>query len=65
MPVSKKLNDCVYAGTLNMTGPLKITVTKRASETLVSRIIVLVGQSGKRKASIEKLVNRFAKIYVQ
>ena len=64
VPVPKKVNDCVYAGTLNMSGPLKITVTKRASETLVSRIIVLVGQSGKRKASIEKLVDRFAKIYV-
>ena len=64
VPVTKKVNDCVYAGTLNMSGPLKITVTKKASETLVSRIMVLVAQSGKRKASIEKLVDRFAKIYV-
>ena len=47
-----------------MSGVLKITVTKKASETLVSRIMVLVSQSGKRKASIEKLVDRFAKIYV-
>ena len=64
VPVTKKVNDCVYAGTLNMSGVLKITVTKKASETLVSRIMVLVAQSGKRKASIEKLVDRFAKIYV-
>ncbi len=64
MSVTKKTNDCVYAGTLNMTGVLKITVTKRASETLVSRIMVLVSQSGKRKASIERLVDRFARIYV-
>ena len=64
VPVTKKVNDCVYAGTLNMSGVLKITVTKKASETLVSRIMVLVTQSGKRKASIEKLVDRFAKIYV-
>ncbi len=64
VPVTKKVNDCVFGGTLNMSGPLKITVTKRASETLVSRIMVLVSQSGKRKASIEKLVDRFAKIYV-
>lgn len=64
VPVTKRANDCVYAGTLNMSGVLKITVTKKASETLVSRIMVLVSQSGKRKASIEKLVDRFAKIYV-
>jgi Cd2+/Zn2+-exporting ATPase len=64
MPVTKKVNDCVYAGTLNMSGVLKITVTKKASETLVSRIMVLVSESGKRKASVEKLVDRFAKIYV-
>jgi Zn2+/Cd2+-exporting ATPase len=64
VPVTKKVNDCVYAGTLNMSGVLKIIVTKKAAETLVSRIMVLVTESGKRKASIEKLVDRFAKIYV-
>ena len=64
IPVTRKVNDCVYAGTLNMSGPVKIAVTKKASETLVSRIMVLVTQSGKRKATIETLVNRFAKIYV-
>jgi Cd2+/Zn2+-exporting ATPase len=64
VPVTKKVNDCVYAGTLNMSGVLKIAVTKKASETLVSKIMVLVAQSGKRKASMEKLVDRFAKIYV-
>ncbi len=64
VPETKKVNDCVYAGTLNMSGPLKIAVTKKASETLVSRIMILVSQSGKRKATIERLVDRFAKIYV-
>jgi Cd2+/Zn2+-exporting ATPase len=64
VPVTKKVNDCVYAGTLNMSGVLKIAVTKKAGETVVSKIMVLVAQSGKRKASMEKLVDRFAKIYV-
>ena len=64
MPVTKRVNDCVYAGTLNMSGVLKITVTKKASETLVSKIMVLVAQSSKRKASMENLVDRFAKVYV-
>jgi Cd2+/Zn2+-exporting ATPase len=64
VPVPKKVNDCVYAGTLNTTGVLKIAVTKKATETLVSRIVQLVVESQKRKASIERLVDRFAKIYV-
>jgi len=64
MPVVKKVNDCVYAGTLNMSGVLRIAVTKKASETLVSKIMVLVSESGKQKASVEKLVDRFAKVYV-
>jgi Cd2+/Zn2+-exporting ATPase len=64
VPVPKKVNDCVYAGTLNSTGVLKIMVTKKASETLVSRIVQLVIESGKRKATIERLVDRFARFYV-
>ncbi len=64
VPVPRKVNDCVFAGTLNASGVLKITVTKKASETLVSRIVQLVVESQKRKASIEGLVDRFAKIYV-
>ncbi len=64
VPVPKKVNDCVFAGTLNTGGVLKIEVTKKSTETLVSRIVQLVVESQKRKATIERLVDRFAKIYV-
>ena len=64
VPVLKTINDCVYAGTMNTSGVLKIIVTKKIGETLVSKIVKLVTESGKRKASIEKLVDRFAKVYV-
>ena len=64
VPVMKTVNDCVFAGTMSTSGVLKIVVTKKADETLVSRIVKLVTESGKRKASMEKLVDRFAKIYV-
>ena len=64
VPVMKTVNDCVYAGTMNTSGVLKVIVTKKIDETLVSKIVKLVTESGKRKASIEKLVDRFAKIYV-
>ncbi len=64
VPVPKRVNDCVFAGTLNTGGVLKIEVTKKSTETLVSRIVQLVIESQKRKAGIERLVDRFARIYV-
>jgi Cd2+/Zn2+-exporting ATPase len=64
VPVLKAVNDCVFAGTLNTSGVLTVTVTKEAEETLVSRIVKLVTESSKHKASMEKLVDRFAKVYV-
>lgn len=64
IPILKKQNDNVYAGTLNLSGVLKVVVNKSAEDTLVSRIVKLVVESRKRKASIEKLVDKFARFYV-
>jgi Cd2+/Zn2+-exporting ATPase len=64
MPTWKKKDDTVYAGTLNTDGVLQVKVTKPVEETLVSKIVKLVIQSRKRKASMEKLVDRFARFYV-
>jgi len=63
-PVLKQEDDAVFAGTLNTDGVLKIKITKESEETLVSRIVKLVMQSRERKANIERLVSRFARIYV-
>ena len=54
----------MYAGTLSTSGMLKVIVTKKSEDTLVARIVKMVIESRKRKASVEKLVDRFAKIYV-
>jgi len=64
IPILRKPNDNVYAGTLNLSGVLKVVANKRAEDTLVSRIVKLVIESRKRKASIEKLVDKFARVYV-
>ena len=64
IPVFKKSGDIVYAGTLNTNGVLRINVTKVAEETLVSRIVKLVLESRERKASIERLIDKFARVYV-
>lgn len=63
-PIVKKTGDCIYAGTMNSSGVLKAVINKGAEDTLVSRIVKLVIESRKRKASIERLVDRFASFYV-
>jgi Cd2+/Zn2+-exporting ATPase len=63
-PLCKGEGDSVFAGTLNTDGLLTIRVMKEADETLVSRIAKLVMESRKRKASMERLVDRFARFYV-
>jgi Cd2+/Zn2+-exporting ATPase len=64
IPIPKRTGDCVYAGTVNSGRILKVIVNKGAEDTLVSRIVKLVIESKKRKAHIEKLVDRFARFYV-
>ncbi|HKZ94981.1 MAG TPA: cation-translocating P-type ATPase [Candidatus Bathyarchaeia archaeon] len=62
--ICKREGDAVFAGTLNADGVLNIQVAKESDETLVSRIAKLVIESRKRKASMERLVDRFARFYV-
>jgi len=63
-PVCKKEGDAVFAGAFNADGVLIIQVAKEMGETLVSRIAGLVMESRKRKASMERLADRFARFYV-
>jgi Cd2+/Zn2+-exporting ATPase len=64
IPTVKRVGDKTFAGTLNLGGVLQVEVSKGPEDTLVSRIVKLVINSRKRKASIEKLVDRFSRIYV-
>ena len=63
-PATKAINDYVYAGTLNLSGLLEVVVKTGSQDTLASRIGKLVIESRKRKASVEKLVDRFARVYI-
>jgi len=64
VPILKKENDTIFAGTLNTDGVLTVQVANEAGETLVSRIAKLVMDSRKRKAATERLVDRLARFYV-
>jgi Cd2+/Zn2+-exporting ATPase len=55
--------DTVLNGTVNMSGTLKIKVTKKFSESTVSKILELVENSSEHKSKSENFISKFAKYY--
>tara|TARA_R110002110_G_scaffold31779_1_gene111387 strand:- start:198 stop:1958 length:1761 start_codon:yes stop_codon:yes gene_type:complete len=61
--VAKEPGDEVYAGTINGEGTLTVRATKLASDTVLSKIIRMVGDAHSRRAEVEQWVAKFARIY--
>ncbi len=63
MPVSKSPGEEVFAGSINGDGALVIECSKSASDTVLARIIRMVGEASSKRAPSEQWVDRFAQIY--
>ena len=63
VPVDKVAGDPVFAGTVNLTGELELTVTAPAGQSTISRIIQAVEQAQAARAPAQRLVDRFAAVY--
>lgn len=63
MPLLREVGDEVYAGTLNLEGAIEFRSTRPWSDTTLARIIHMVEEAQARRAPLEQLVERFARIY--
>lgn len=63
VPRSVGAGSPILAGMISKTGSLTIKVTKRFSESSVSRILELVENASSRKAPTEKFITTFARYY--
>ena len=63
LPVEKRRDDDVYAGTINGRGSLDVRVTRLRGDSTLARIIDLVERAQAQRAPSQTFVERFARIY--
>ncbi len=64
IPVLKKENEKVFAGTINQKGSFQFKAVKVGKETMLAQIIKMVQDAQGSKAPVQKLVDKIAGIFV-
>jgi len=64
LPVEKRTGDSVIGGTVNGLGWLIITAQRVGDDTLLARIVRLVGEAQRSRAPIQRLADRVAAWFV-
>ncbi|MBM7645186.1 Cd2+/Zn2+-exporting ATPase [Scopulibacillus daqui] len=65
VPLYKSENDEVMAGTVNISGTITVTVTKKNDETLFHKILSLVQNAQSEKAPSQVFIEQFERHYVK
>ena len=63
LPRDVQLGDEILAGSVNLTGVLRLRVSRPYEQSTVARILALVQGAAERKARTEALITRFARVY--
>ncbi|MCS1412062.1 MAG: putative copper-importing P-type ATPase A [Verrucomicrobia subdivision 3 bacterium] len=64
LPVEKSAEQLVYAGTINLSGPLMVEVTGSGAGTVLARIIKVVESAQNSRAEVQKLADRISSVFV-
>lgn len=64
IPVDKKIDDSVVAGTINGNKSFVMVAEKVGSETLLSQIVQMVNDASRSRAPIQKLADSISKYFV-
>ena len=68
VPAVKAAGDEVFAGTMNGTGALTVRVSRHAEDSVVARIVAMVGEASETKARtqlfVEKIEQRYSLLMV-
>ena len=65
IPVSKKTNDELYAGTVNISGAITMEMTKANEDSLFQKIIQLVQSAQDEKSPAQQFIEKFEGTYVK
>ncbi|MBK8069405.1 MAG: heavy metal translocating P-type ATPase [Rhodanobacteraceae bacterium] len=63
VPVDKTVGDSLFAGSINQSGELEFTVTAKADESTLARIIHAVESAQGTRAPTQRFVDQFARVY--
>ena len=64
IPLEKKKDEKVFAGTINQKGSFQFTADKVGGDTMLAQIIKMVQEAQGSKAPVQKLVDKIAGIFV-
>ncbi len=63
LPVTKGIEDAVFAGTINGDGALVVASTHTAGDTTLARVVRSIDEARSKRAPVERWVDRFAAVY--
>lgn len=64
IPISKTINNKVYAGAINQEAPLRVRVETKPADNTIARIVALVEEAQDAKAPTQRFIDSFAKVYM-